>query len=293
MKQEQSSSTAEGIALVRAIEASRPESARICYDPIARALIPTLSYTLSKLVIDSGIYARISQGAMEFITARERYIDDFLKACLSEGLDQVVLLGAGFDTRAYHIAGIEKTRVFEIDHPATQAVKLKRLKKVIDPIPDHVTFIPVDFNTQTLSERLLASTYVEQAKTLFIWQGVTMYLTPESVDSTLAFIANHSGPGSALIFDYFSNEFLRDTSRPGVKRLRRLVQAANEEFLFGIDAGQAEPFLTQRGFCEVRNATPEDLKRLYFTGPNAGRVLNPYAAIVSARVKKAEDSSAV
>jgi methyltransferase (TIGR00027 family) len=289
MKQEQSSSTAEGIALVRAIEASRPEGARICYDPIARALIPTLSYTLSKLVIDSGIYARISQGAMEFITARERYIDDFLKASLSEGLDQVVLLGAGFDTRAYRIAGIEKTRVFEIDHPATQAVKLKRLKKVIDPIPGHVTFIPVDFNTQTLSERLHASSYAEQGKTLFIWQGVTMYLAPESMDSTLAFIAQHSGPGSALIFDYFSNEFLRDTSRPEVKRLRRIVQAANEEFLFGIDQGQAEPFLTRRGFCEVRSATPEDLKQLYFTGPNAGRVLNPYASIASARVKRAGD----
>jgi methyltransferase (TIGR00027 family) len=122
------------MALVRAIEASRPAGQRICYDPIARSLVPSFSFTMSKLVIDSGLYARISQGALEFITARERYIDDFLKACLSEGLDQVVILGAGFDTRAYRIAGIEKTRVFEIDHPATQAVKLQRLKKVIDPL---------------------------------------------------------------------------------------------------------------------------------------------------------------
>jgi methyltransferase (TIGR00027 family) len=284
MNNKQSSRTAEGIALVRAIEAQRLEGKRICYDPIARALVNGISFFLSKLVIDSGIYERLSRGAMEFIIARERYIDDFLKACLGEGLDQVVILGAGFDTRAYRIVGIEQTRVFEIDHPATQAVKLKRLKKVIDPLPDHVTFIPVDFNTQTLGERLLARGYNEQGKTLFIWQGVTVYLTPEGVDSTLTFIANHSGPGSAVIFDYFYNETLRDPSRPEVKMMHRTARVTGEEYLFGIDEGQIEPFLTRRGFRDIRNATPEDLKRLYFTGPNAGRVLSTGIAIASARV---------
>src|ERR687897_2011931 len=150
MKQRQTSTTAEGMAVVRAIEAQRPEGVRICYDPIARSLVNPISVFLSKLVIDSGIYERIGPpGAIAFITARERYIDDFLKACLSEGLDQVAILGAGFDTRAYRIPGIEKMLVFEIDRPATQAVKLKRFKKVIDPLPDYVTFVPVDFNTQT------------------------------------------------------------------------------------------------------------------------------------------------
>jgi hypothetical protein len=102
MKQKQSSTTAEGMALVRAIEASRPPDKRICYDPIARALVNPISVFLSKLVIDSGIYDRLfapGVGAIEFITARERYIDDFLKARLSEGLDQVVILGAGHGPR--------------------------------------------------------------------------------------------------------------------------------------------------------------------------------------------------
>ena len=91
------------MALVRAIESSRPEVKRICYDPIARSLIPGYKFFLSRLTIDSGLYGRFFPGAIEFITARERYIDDFLKACLGEGLDQVVILGAGFDTRAYRI----------------------------------------------------------------------------------------------------------------------------------------------------------------------------------------------
>jgi len=286
MKKKQSSRTAEGMALLRAIESARPEGVRICYDPYARRLVPGISYTLSKLVIDSGLYARIANGAVEFITARERYIDDFLKACLNEGFDQVVLLGAGFDTRAYRVAGIEKRRVFEVDHPDSQAEKLKRLKKVIDPLPDHVTFVPVDFNTQALGERLQSCGYDERGKTLFIWQGVVVYLTAEGVDDTLAFIANHSGPGSAVIFDYFYSETLRDTSRPEVKLMWQAARVTGEGYLFGIDEGQIEPFLTQRGFCDVRNATPDDLKRLYFTGPNARRVLPSGVAIASARVDK-------
>jgi methyltransferase (TIGR00027 family) len=286
MKQKQSSTTAEGIALVRAIEASRPPDKRICYDPIARTLVNPISLFLSELVIDCGIYDRFfapGVGAIEFITARERYIDDFLKTCLSEGLDQVVILGAGFDTRAYRIAGIEQTQVFEVDHPATQEVKLQRLKKVIDPLPDHVTFIPVDFNTHTLAERLPASSYDEQGKTLFIWQGVTMYLTPEEIDSTLAFIANHSGPGSVVVFDYFYNETLRDMK---MEAARRITRAIGERLIFGIDGGQIEPFLTRRGFRDIRNADAEELTRLYFTGPNAGRVIGTGVAIASARVDK-------
>jgi len=290
MEKQRPSRSAEGVALVRAIEAQKPEGERICYDPYARGLIDGgMSFILSKLVIDSGIYERMAPGAVAFIVTRERYIDDFLKAELSEGLDQVVILGAGFDTRAYRIAGIEKTRVFEIDQPATQAVKLERLKKVIDPLPGHVTFIPVDFNTQTLGERLSAGGYDERCKTLFIWQGVTYFLTAEGVDNTLAFIAHHSGPDSALIFDYFYNAVLRDKSRRDVKMLQQAARLSGEQYLFGIDEGQVEPFLSQRGLRAVRNTTLEDLKRLYFTGPNAGRVVPAGIAIVSARVNKAGD----
>jgi methyltransferase (TIGR00027 family) len=105
-EKQQPINTAEGMAIVRAIEASKPEGKRICYDPIARSLVSGIKFTHSKMVIDSGIYGRMFKGAIEFITVRERYIDDFLAKCLSEELDQVVILGAGFDTRAYRIQGI-------------------------------------------------------------------------------------------------------------------------------------------------------------------------------------------
>lgn len=286
------SRSAEGVALLRAIETQKPEAERICDDPYARALIPGgISFFLSKLVIKSGIYERLAPGATAFVIGRERYIDDVLKACLDEGFEQIVLLGAGFDTRAYRIPGIDRTRVFEIDQSATQEVKLKRLKQIIDPLPAHVTFLPVDFNTQTLGERLQGSGYHEQGKTLFIWQGVTYFLTAEGVDHTLAFIANHSGPGSAVIFDYCYTETLRDTSRGYGKLLRRSSQLSGEAYLSGIEQGQVEPFLARRGFCDVRDVPIERLKSMYFTGPNSRRVIATGIAIVSARVNKAANEA--
>jgi methyltransferase (TIGR00027 family) len=276
------------VALFRAIESQKPENRRICYDPYARAFISTISYLLVKPIVASGLYERMGPGAEGFITVRERYIDDYLKSGLAEGLDQVVILGAGFDTRAYRIPGIEKTRVFEIDYPATQEAKRKGLKKVVDPLPGYVTFVPVDFNTQSLGECLQSSGYNEQAKTLFIWQGVTYFLEAQAVDSTLDFIAHHSGPGSSVIFDYMYNEIFQDPNNSYAKALKRAAKMSGEEYMFGIDRGQVGPFLTQRGFRNVHNMTLEELKQRYFTGVNAGRTVPRDIAIVSAEVNKGE-----
>jgi len=273
-----------GVALMRAIEADKPPAERVCYDPYARAFISGATYFFLKPIINSGWYKRVSEGAVEFIIVRERTIDDFAQEALRTGLEQVVILGAGFDTRAYRLPGIAKTRVFEVDQPATQAAKLKGLKKVCDPLPAHVTFVPVDFNTQPLGERLLASGYNPRAKTLFIWQGVTYFLTATGVDATLAFIATQSGPGSLVIFDYVTNETLRDTEHGYGKALRRAGRMSGEAYLFGIDAGQAGAFLTQRGFREAHDLTLESLKQRYLTGPNAARPVPAGIAIVSAQI---------
>lgn len=275
---------------MRAIESQKPEAERICFDPYARPLVNILmnkvAVTLSSWIISSSLYGRLAPGAVEFIIARERYIDNYLKTCLKEGLDQVVILGAGFDTRAYRIAGIEKTHVFEIDHPATQTEKLASLKQVIHPLPDYVTFVPVDFDTQSLAERLLANGYNEQGKTLFIWQGVTYFLTAQGVDNTLAFIAKHSGAGSSVIFDYFYSETLSDTKHGYGKAMRRAAKLSGEDYMFGVDKGQIEAFLTQRGFRDVQSVELPELKPRYFTGKNAKRSLPEGIAIASAVVNK-------
>src|SRR5271165_5883417 len=126
MKKEKPSMSALGVAGFRAIESQKPEGERICYDPYAQAFVSGgFLFSLLKLMISSGLYERMAPGAIAFIVLRERHIDDFLKTSLKEGLEQVVILGAGYDTRAYRTPGIETTRVFEVDQSATQNLKIK------------------------------------------------------------------------------------------------------------------------------------------------------------------------
>jgi methyltransferase (TIGR00027 family) len=233
-----------------------------------------------------GYSERRGPGVMGFLVARERHIDEFLLSCLQKGLDQLVILGAGYDSRAYRIPQLQSgVKVFEVDQPATQQVKLNQLRRILDALPAHVTFVPVDFNTQSLADRLAQVGYDERLVTLFIWQGVTPYLTPSAVDDTLAFIAHHSAPRSAVIFDYMYTSLLDGSQKHGeVRKMQRDPILRSELLAFGIPEGTITSFLSQRGFTEIRDADHAELHRLYFHGPNRARKVAHGYAIVSARV---------
>ena len=127
MNRSQVSATAQGTAAMRAFESARPAGERICYDPLARQLTGMLTYLLIKLF--AGYGERRTGGALTFIVCRCRYFDDALQARLATGAAQVVILGAGLDSRAYREPWLPAgVRFFEVDHPATQASKLARLK---------------------------------------------------------------------------------------------------------------------------------------------------------------------
>jgi methyltransferase (TIGR00027 family) len=151
--------------------------------------------------------------------------------------------------------------------------------------------VPIDFNEQTLAEELFAHGYDERLKTLFIWQGVTQYLTPRAVDDTLAFVAGHSGPDSSIIFDYMDATLLSGPPRRGeIRNMRRYRRLSGEGLVFGIPMASIQAFLEARGFTEVRNADHVALERAYFSGGNR-RVADGYA-IVSAVVKTRTESAA-
>lgn len=285
MKTNRASTTAEGIALARAIESQKPAEQRICYDPFARQFVSALYWSVFRFFVSTGYAERRGPGTMGFLVARERHIDDYLQACLDDGLEQLVILGAGYDSRAYRFDRLKDCRVFEVDHPATQQAKIVKLKRILGALPAHVVFVPIDFETQTLEQRLTECGYDEHKKTLFIWQGVTQYLTPEAVDGTLAFVANHSGQGSSIIFDYMYTSLLDGTVRRGeVNSMQRYRRLTGEGFRFGIPEGTIKAFMQQRGFCRVKNATHEDFKRAYFSGVNQKRAVAAGYAIVSAIV---------
>jgi len=286
MRKNQTSMTALGIAVLRAVESEKPEGERICYDPYARRFLPAWLYTMSAFFIRSGYAEWRGRGVNGFLVARERYIDDYLAGCLERGADQLIILGAGYDARAYRFAAPGgKLRVFEVDHPATQQDKLERVRKALGSLPAHVAYVAIDFNTQTLAERLAAHDYDPAARSVFIWQGVTYYLDPPAVDGTLAFIAHHAAPGSSVIFDYIDTGLLQAPGGHGeLKGMRRYRGMTGEELRFGLPVAQIEPFLSQRGFTNVCNVCSQELKARYFRGANASRAVVAGYAIVSAEV---------
>jgi methyltransferase (TIGR00027 family) len=274
MRKSQSSLTAAGIAIARAAESERPVDERICYDPFARLFVPAWMYRAFGLFIKTGYAEWRGPGVNGFLVARDRYIDDVLQNSLNEGLQQLVILGAGYDSRAYRFDLQGKVKTFEVDHPATQADKLAKLQVIFGKAPEHVTYVPVDFNTQTLEARLLESGYEPTRKTLFIWQGVSMYLTSEAVDSTLAFVVKHSGAGSAIVFDYIYRSVLEGVQKHSeVGGMRRYRFMTGEGLTFGIPEGAVESFLKERGFRQVKDVNANDLKAAYFTGKNARRAV--------------------
>jgi len=284
MRANQSSLTAMSTAAQRALEMEKPADERICSDPLAREFIPAWFYGFMKRMTATRYTQRRASGELGFIVARCRYMDDVLAEALDHGIRQLVILGAGFDSRAYRFDQLkDRVKVFEVDHPATQQVKMKKLGHILGTggLPSYITFVPVDFTRETLAARLPECGYTERFKTLFIWEGVTMYLDAPSVDCTLAFVASHSAPGSTIIFDYMCEQ-PAPPKRDLVDLLLSFLRKFSDEVRsFKIEAGQIEPFLVSRGFSQVRNITAGDLQARYFTGKNAMRkVTSDYAIAV-------------
>jgi methyltransferase (TIGR00027 family) len=158
-------------------------------------------------------------------------------------------------------------------------VKLEKVAAIFGARPPHVTYVAIDFDQQALADRLFESGYDERCKTLFIWQGVTQYLTPAAVDDTLSFVARRSAPGSSIIFDYMDPSLLGGAAKHGeITNLRRYKGLSGENLVYGIPIAEIETFLETRGFVGVENADHTKLERLYFSkGPRPRKVTHGYA----------------
>lgn len=282
MRKGQTSLTAAGIALMRAVESEKPASERICYDPYARHFVPGWMYHILGFFIKTGYTELRGPGVNGFLAGRDRYIDDVLQSFINIGLQQLVILGAGYDSRAYRFDLAGRVKTIEVDHPATQAVKMTKVREVFGNLPAHVTYVPVDFNFQSLEERLPESGYDPVLKTLFIWQGVSMYLTDEAVDATLHFVTNHAGAGSAIVFDYIYRDVLDGVKKQNeVGNMRRYRFLTGEGLTFGIPEGKVEAYLKSRGFHQVKDVNAGDLKAAYFIGRNSTRsIVGGYGIVI-------------
>jgi methyltransferase (TIGR00027 family) len=287
MKPHRASRTAEGAATFRAAGARDRRFVVPNPDRLAERLlswknrmlvrVPPLRSTAQLLV------ERALPGMQAFHLARTRHFDALVAGEVEAGVGQLVVLGAGLDTRAYRIPGLGALHLFEVDHPATQTMKRARLR-TSGVASAHVTYVPVDFERHSLEERLLAARFDPASPACFLWEGVTMYLSTEAVDAMLAFVAR-AARRSSIAFDYMFRDAIAHPDRyPGVPEQVRLVTRAGEPYVFGIDPNGAEAFLAERGLILASQVLPDELATLYLARRDGGRTFLPAAfAIAHAR----------
>jgi len=199
-----------------------------------------------------------------FIAVRTRFAEDALAAAVERGVSQLVVLGAGLDTYAYRSPFGAQLRVFEVDHPATQAWKRQRLEEAAIPLPDTLTFAPVDFERQTLAEGLAAAGFDPGYRTFFTWLGVVPYLTEEAAWSTLGYIAGIPG-GEHVVFDYSDPPgTLAPERRAYHDRHAARVESLGEAWVTYFEAAALRTRLEALGFTEVEDLGPAQIAARYF-----------------------------
>lgn len=206
---------------------------------------------------------RFARHLRAFIVARSRLAEDTLHEALKQGVLQYVVLGAGLDTFAYRNPYPE-LRVFEVDHPTTQTWKRRQLISSDIPLPESLTFVPIDFETQTLGERLRASGFRDDEPACFSWLGVTMYLTQDAVVTTLKFVTRRPA-GSSIVFDYAVSPWtLTFVRRMVVRGILQRVAAIGEPWKTFFDPETFTAELRALGFAHVEDLGGDELNARFF-----------------------------
>jgi methyltransferase (TIGR00027 family) len=204
--------------------------------------IPIARYLLTKILGGRGIY--------EWIIARTRYIDDVFMQVQNEGFLQVLIFGAGFDSRGIRFKDqLKDTKIFELDVATTQAIKQNQFKKRGIQIPGNLNFVPINFEKDSIIERLNKSGFQYSVKTLVILEGVLQYLLPEAAYKTLDIIKTIIGSGSWIVFDYAHASALKidHASNDNIKLMNKLDKYG-ESWQFGLEENEVEALLNRYGF---------------------------------------------
>ncbi|HET7696556.1 MAG TPA: SAM-dependent methyltransferase [Vicinamibacterales bacterium] len=212
----------------------------------------------------------IRRGFAQAVHVRTRHIDAMFEESLALGATQVVILGAGLDSRPYRYGTrLAAARVFEVDFPPTQEYKKKRVREVVGSLPSHVRYVPIDFTKDDLRTVLEAAGYDRGRKTIFIWEGVTFYIPEAAVDATLRFVAQHSAPGSRIVFDYFLASTLT-SPHATLKDVMSRLEAVKEPIIFGLPDEDRQGFVTKRGLAIVSDVHMSELRARYLPPAEAG-----------------------
>ena len=278
MRRGRASRTAEQNALFRALESARPEGERLFDDPLARTFLrPPLSW-VERAAHAPAVHRfatsfidRRWPGVRTSVVARTRFIDDTIATVVHAETRQVVLLGAGFDSRALRLPQLRGPRVFEVDHPDTQAAKRRVLLREQGSAPAPVRFVPCDFDAQDLESVMRAAGFDRSERSFILWEGVTNYLSAGAVDTTLRWCAR-AAPGSRLLFTYVHRDVLTHPERfVGAERLRASLARAGENLTWGIVPDELPAYLAERGLTLQSDLGASEYRLRYY-GDAARRI---------------------
>jgi len=259
------------MAFFRALESLEPAERRLFTDPYALPLLAGPLRTVARIarfglagsfvrtILEIGWPYTLSSGV-----ARTRAIDDLVSDAIRGGARQLLLLGAGFDSRAYRLPEAAKIASFEVDHPATQRAKRERLGALAGRINANVQFVAVDFEKDDLESRLIQAGFHPAVPTVAVWEGVISYLTRSAVEGTFAILGRLLVSASHLVFTYVHKGAL-DGSRafPGARRWKSWVRFSGEPFVFGFDPDTLPATLRSFGFVLTSDESTEQTGNRY------------------------------
>jgi methyltransferase (TIGR00027 family) len=285
------SRTAEMTCLSRAASYWETDRHYKSDDSIAPLLLPTYIKPLLRVPLTRNILLRMiaPKGIYQYVIARTKYIDAVYEQAMAEQFDQILIFGAGFDTRAVRFQGQgQYTRVFELDVPVTQQAKIGQYQKRHLAIPSNLTFIAIDFDKEKLPAKLDEAGFHKGQRSLFVLEGLLMYLQPESVQETFQTIREYAGKGSWVVFDYLDALVLRkEGSHYGEAEIAETVSSVGEQWCFGIEKAGIGRFLSQYGFDLIDHKDAKELEKEYFVdkaGNLVGRVNETHCLVTAGKM---------
>jgi methyltransferase (TIGR00027 family) len=264
------SRTAEWTCMSRAISSLEKDERYKSNDYLAARLLPKYINTLIHVPCVRRYFTKVMApgGMYEYVIARTKYIDNVFQTVLSDHFSQVLIMGAGFDTRSLRFqSSNHSTGIYELDVPVTQQAKIHQYTKRGLSIPESVHFVAIDFDKESLSEKLEEAGFARNLRSLFVMEGLLMYLQPESVDATFRVCSEFAGKGSEVVFDVIHASVARreghfEYEEQAVKR----VSGVGEQWQFGLDQEEIDDFLSAYGMEMIETCNAQQLEDRYFQG---------------------------
>jgi methyltransferase (TIGR00027 family) len=281
------SRTSEWVAAIRALYTGAPDGLEIAPDDVAASLLSPLLRWQVRLLTSTPLATRVghlavgalTRGVSHGVALRTAAIDDALRDGLSAGIRQLVLLGAGLDARAFRMAELGETRVFELDHPDTQSYKRARVGTRA-PRAREVVFCAIDFERDRIGDVLVARDFCADEPSFWIWEGVTIYLTPAAIRASLDAIAALSAPRSRIALTYTTPDIgASPLAREAAAALARLI---GEPLHGHIETAVMHAELDRRGFGVQSDEAANDWARRYWP-PSEHQRGRAYERLVVAR----------